>query len=255
MNDDARLAHFDLKAQEDETLSQAERRRIAETIKCVPADWQTILDVGCGDGRVAEALAERGKEVVGLDWSEKSIKHFKGKRIVCDIRGEWKDVPLFDGTICCEVLEHLTEVEARKVVDNLRSHGRKGFFVTVPAKEPRFQNTVICSHCKTEYHPWGHLQQFDSFEDVDRFVGQKSIERNFIEYPGLRPSQTIVRLLRSLGFSPYSRSYVCPHCGKPLTEPNPPGASAQILAKGLGLVHKVTSPLREPYGWFVCLYR
>src|SRR5687767_1587128 len=38
-------------------------------------DGRNILDIGCGTGRVARALAARGASVVGIDFSERTIEY------------------------------------------------------------------------------------------------------------------------------------------------------------------------------------
>ena len=38
-----------------------------------------VLDVGCGSGYFSRLLAERGAEVVGIDWSEKMIEMARGR--------------------------------------------------------------------------------------------------------------------------------------------------------------------------------
>jgi SAM-dependent methyltransferase len=57
-----------------------------EVYLSVPKDWPSaesqalrsmrgrVLDVGCGAGRVALALQERGVDVVGLDWSARAVE-------------------------------------------------------------------------------------------------------------------------------------------------------------------------------------
>ncbi len=49
-------------------------RRFALTMReCDPAEGKTVLDVGCGSGRYAVALAERGALVTGIDFAESML--------------------------------------------------------------------------------------------------------------------------------------------------------------------------------------
>ena len=39
-----------------------------------PLDGSNVLDVGCGGGILAEAMARRGAQVTGIDLSEKALR-------------------------------------------------------------------------------------------------------------------------------------------------------------------------------------
>ena len=116
-----RQLHFDIKSEYNMALSDSERIRISQTIEMIPSSWKRLLDVGCGDGRVAKFLIDRGHEVIGIDWSVEALVHYPGKAIVCDITQPW---PFkrneFDGAICTEVLEHLTVAEAKRVISQMK---------------------------------------------------------------------------------------------------------------------------------------
>lgn len=76
-----------------------------------------ILDIGCGNGRMANKLLAEGFDVYGVDASEQGINIAnkesgkKGRFFVCDI--ESKELPQdlknkkFDTIISTEVIEHL----------------------------------------------------------------------------------------------------------------------------------------------------
>ncbi len=80
-----------------------------------------VLDIGCGGGLLAEALAHRGAHVVGIDRSEVAISvaqqhaqdHHVGNveyrlNAVEDLAGETP----FDVITCLEMLEHVPDPEA-----------------------------------------------------------------------------------------------------------------------------------------------
>jgi ubiquinone biosynthesis O-methyltransferase len=105
----ARLGHFD---------------RIAE--------WRgkTVLDLGCGGGFMAEALAQRGAAVTGIDPAEKAIaiaqRHAASQNLsIKYLVGTGEALPAADGSmdyvVCVDVLEHVADLgevinEVRRVL-------------------------------------------------------------------------------------------------------------------------------------------
>ncbi len=81
---------------------------IAESLR--PLDGRRVLDLGCGKGRFARALVDRGARVVGLDVSEAMLAG--ADRAGLDrVRASARRLPFrpssFDAAIAVEVFEHL----------------------------------------------------------------------------------------------------------------------------------------------------
>jgi 2-polyprenyl-6-hydroxyphenyl methylase / 3-demethylubiquinone-9 3-methyltransferase len=84
-------------------------------------DWQgkTVLDLGCAGGFMAEAMAERGAQVTGIDPAEGAIAaarahaRAQGLRIGYDV-GVGEALPYgdasFDAAVCVDVLEHVADL-------------------------------------------------------------------------------------------------------------------------------------------------
>lgn len=82
---------------------------------------QKVLDAGCAKGFLVEALRDRGVEAYGVDLSEYAISQVRR-----DIKRYCRVASLvdpiaerFDLIVCIEVLEHIPEEIARKVIANL----------------------------------------------------------------------------------------------------------------------------------------
>ena len=91
-------------------------------------DFESVLDIGCGNAYINEGLLARGKEVSGIDGTlvvkdivAKSIKPFIEIKDVT----QKLDIPLYDMVVSTEVAEHLFEEFADIFVDNICSHARK----------------------------------------------------------------------------------------------------------------------------------
>ena len=89
-------------------------------------DWQgkAVLDLGCAGGFMAEALAQRGADVTGIDSAAEAIDAARahgsagGLRIGYDV-GVGEALPYgdasFDAVVCVDVLEHASDLN--KVFD------------------------------------------------------------------------------------------------------------------------------------------
>jgi SAM-dependent methyltransferase len=94
----------------------------------------TIADIGCGTGRFARRMAAEGRNVVGIDFSEASLRVQKeidptSTSAVGDVRHLPLATGKFDSVLCTQVLEHQrTPADAQKLFDEiariLRPHGR-----------------------------------------------------------------------------------------------------------------------------------
>ncbi|WOI56326.1 bifunctional 2-polyprenyl-6-hydroxyphenol methylase/3-demethylubiquinol 3-O-methyltransferase UbiG [Palleronia sp. LCG004] len=84
-------------------------------------DWngKRVLDLGCAGGFMAEALAQRGAEVTGIDPAEKAIEAARahaeqsGLSIRYEV-GTGEKLPhedgSFDAIVCVDVLEHVADL-------------------------------------------------------------------------------------------------------------------------------------------------
>ena len=83
-----------------------------------PLKGQRVVDVGCGGGILAEAMARKGAEVLGIDLADKSLKVAQLHALEAQVPGlEYRQVAAealaaekpgqFDTVTCMEMLEHV----------------------------------------------------------------------------------------------------------------------------------------------------
>jgi 2-polyprenyl-6-hydroxyphenyl methylase/3-demethylubiquinone-9 3-methyltransferase len=95
------------------------------------------LDIGCGGGLLAEALARLGCEVSGIDPSRESIAAAHAHAETLGLRIEYQEgageaIPFpdaaFDLAVCCDVLEHVSDLP-RVVAETARILRPGGLFL------------------------------------------------------------------------------------------------------------------------------
>ena len=95
----------------------------------LPLPPATILDAGCGDGRIAAEMIRQGYTVTGIDYLETSVLYAQalvpdGIFFVADLRedltvGNLLREEEFDAVVLVEVYEHIPPEDCPRVLENL----------------------------------------------------------------------------------------------------------------------------------------
>jgi len=118
-------------------------QKYLDKILALVAKKSKILDIGCGTGQVANFLAEKDYEVIGIDLSSifvKEAKKGKAKFKVMDSTSlKFKDNS-FDAVISAETLEHIPNPE-KALLEMTRVLKKDGLiFLRFPNKQSTLNN-------------------------------------------------------------------------------------------------------------------
>lgn len=162
-------------------------KKIEIVKKWIPQDVHNIIDIGCGNGIICNALA-RDYDVTGIDISETALKAVVCNKIQCSAT----EIPVpdqsFDLVFSSEMLEHLSSEDLQIAVSEMKRISRRHILISVPNQEQLAATMVKCASCKTTYHAYGHLHCFT--RDV--------LASYFPEY----------KVKRTLRFGPMNRDYI-----------------------------------------------
>ncbi len=135
---------------------EIQRRRAELSAAAVPADAESVLDLGCGNGAITNLLTQGRRLVVGLDISYRSLSSVQTHRV----RASLLRLPFvsgsFDAVTAFEVLEHLPKEVFGDTLAEIVRVARRYIVVSVPYRERLWSAAVRCRACGTLYHAWGH---------------------------------------------------------------------------------------------------
>ena len=142
-----------------------------------------VLDMGCGGGRHAFALAKRGADVVAFDYDEAELKDVRGMfgalsesgdipagSLAAPVRGTAYALPFadatFDRVVAAEVLEHLPEDEL--AMSELSRVLKPGGIIAVTV--PRWLPEKVCWALSDAYHEveGGHVRIYKGSQLEER---------------------------------------------------------------------------------------
>jgi SAM-dependent methyltransferase len=92
-------------------------------------DCRSVLEPGCGSGRVLEALARRGVEAVGIDRSPAMVElaRARGAEVFLADMTDFDLGRTFDGALCpINTLAHLSPAELGRHLERMGRHLRPG---------------------------------------------------------------------------------------------------------------------------------
>ncbi|HVJ13195.1 MAG TPA: bifunctional 2-polyprenyl-6-hydroxyphenol methylase/3-demethylubiquinol 3-O-methyltransferase UbiG [Burkholderiales bacterium] len=166
-----------------------------------PLQGARVLDVGCGGGILAEAMARRGAKVTGIDLAEKALRvaqlHLLESKL--DIRYEMSSVDdvagEFDLVTCMELLEHVPDPAAMVAAcARLVRPGGQVFFSTINRNPKSYLFAVVGAEYVLGLLPKGT-------HDYQRFIKPSELSR-WSRAAGLRVDELI-----GMTYNPLTRVY------------------------------------------------
>ncbi len=160
-----------------------------------------VLDVGCGGGILAEAMARRGARVTGIDLSEKALRvaelHLHESKLA--VRYEKSSVEdyvgEFDVVTCMELLEHVPDPASMVAAcARLVRPGGQVFFSTINRNPKSYLFAVIGAEYILGLLPKGT-------HDYMRFIKPSELSR-WSRAAGLRVDELI-----GMTYNPITRRY------------------------------------------------
>ena len=136
-------------------LHQINPLRLAWIDDIVPLAGKRVLDIGCGGGILADAMARKGAEVLGIDLAGKALKVAQLHALEAQTQGvSYREVSAetlaaeqpgsFDVVTCMEMLEHVPDPSSVvRACATLVKPGGHAFFSTINRNAKAFVFAIV----------------------------------------------------------------------------------------------------------------
>ena len=166
---------------------------------------KSALDVGCGGGILAEAMAQRGARVKGIDLSDKALKvaqlHLHESRLAVDYEAisaedlAARSPTSYDVVTCMELLEHVPDPGSTvRACAALAKPGAHVFFSTINRNPKSYLFAVIGAEYVLKLLPKGT-------HDYLKFIKPSELARH------CRDAGLEVREIIGMTYNPFTRLY------------------------------------------------
>ena len=164
-----------------------------------------VLDVGCGGGILAESMAAREAEVVGIDLSEKALKVAKLHLLESGLKVDYRLIAVeqlsqvspqhFDVITCMEMLEHVPNPASTvKACAELVKPGGRVFFSTINRNPKAYLFAVIGAEYLLKLLPRGT-------HDYAKFIKPSELARY------CRDAGLTVETVIGMTYNPFTQRY------------------------------------------------
>lgn len=241
----------------ESNLNEHLKGKVEKIFKMIPPDVYSIIDIGCGDGKITNRLAENF-DVTGVDRSEKALAYVKTKKILSS--SDSINVPdgSFDMVFSSELLEHIGETIFQKSIQEMKRISKKYIFITVPNDETIEKGYVKCPECGFIFNRSYHLRNLN-LKKIKKLFPEYRVLKSFTYGTGNRGYHPFLlkikhKLVPSSAWIPnywtpgISRITICPRCQKNFMYLY----RFNILGSLCDLINMLVSP-HKPYWLFVLL--
>jgi 2-polyprenyl-6-hydroxyphenyl methylase/3-demethylubiquinone-9 3-methyltransferase len=171
-------------------LHQINPLRLDWIAQWVPMPGSKIVDVGCGGGILAESMASRGAQVLGVDLSTKPLKVARLHAMESGVTGlEYREVAVedlaaeqpgqFDAVTCMEMLEHVPDpASVVQACARLVRPGGRVFFSTLNRNAKAFLLAIVGAEHVLKMLPKGthEYARFLRPSELARFAREAGLE-------------------------------------------------------------------------------
>lgn len=96
--------------------------------KLDPQPASSIVDLGCGTGRVAAELQRLGYSVTGVDIAENACTEFTGPFVTASLWSLPTSLGQFQYGFCADVLEHIPTERVAQTLASIAKHANTAYF-------------------------------------------------------------------------------------------------------------------------------
>lgn len=172
-------------------FSEFNRQGILRLLKLSGGLGPKVLDWGCGNGALLEALVDANVECWGVDASPRAIeltrarlegqKGFGGAHLVAEAAERFED-GFFDSVTCIETIEHVETPALNELLASIRRVLADGgtLLISTPHQEDIESAAVHCPFCDSVFHPVQHIRSWTT-EAVTRVLEEAGFSVVFCE--------------------------------------------------------------------------
>jgi len=170
-----------------------------------PVSGQRLVDVGCGGGILAEAMAQRGAKVTGIDMGEAPLEVAKLHQLESGVDVDYfqstaeelavKAPASFDIVCCLEMLEHVPDPGAViKACADMAKPGAALYFSTINRNPKAFMFAIVGAEHILRLLPAG-THEYDKFIKPSELAGW------------IRDAGLVLEDMTGLTYNPITRTY------------------------------------------------
>ena len=174
-----------------------------------PLAGKRVLDVGCGGGILAEAIAKKGANVKGIDLSEKALKVAELHSLESEVQVSYeliaaealaaREAGQYDVVTCMEMLEHVPDPSAIvQACATLVKPGGRLFFSTLNRNPKSYLFAIIGAEYMLRLLPRGthEYAKFIKPAELSQFARNANLE---------------VQALKGMTYNPLTKIYSLNH--------------------------------------------
>lgn len=230
---------------------EANQRRIEATIQLVPPDARTILDAGCGDGSISNALSRANRKVISLDISQRALQFVEADKL----QGEINFLPFpgrsFDLVLSAQVLEHLPEEVYPQALAEIARVARRYIIISTPNEEHLPASYTRCEQCGCTFHVNFHTRTFN--REIHKKLFSPLLLFETTNVGTWQQNRYLTNIQHLLGIYRYKTGIPCPVCKDRSTMTQPVSKWRWLVWRGVLLISKFL-PKRSKPRWIISLY-